>query len=85
MNQYENAPADVESAEGAKEKAGKPDSHSTLCRHGFTLEELAALQRFCLRYRDLVRSGRTPTPEQDARFVRYSAVCYMTGAAYVGY
>ncbi len=78
----ENAPDSVELSEGAK-VAGLAESHSTLCRCGFTLEELAALQHWCLKYSALVKSGRTPTPEQDARFLRYSAVCYRTGVAYV--
>lgn len=78
----ENAPTDCESVKGAN-LAVLAHSHSTLCRCGFTLEELAALQHYCLRYSALVRSGRTPTPEQDARFLRYSAVCYRTGVAYV--
>lgn len=82
MITYENASGSVELLEGAK-VAGLANAYSTLCRCGFTLEELAALQHYCLKYSALVKSGRTPTPEQDARFLCYSAVCYRTGAAYV--
>jgi hypothetical protein len=82
MTTNENAPNSVELSKGAK-VARLAKTHSTVCRSGFTLEELAALQHYCLRYSALVKSGRTPTPEQDARFLRYSAVCYHTGAAYV--
>jgi hypothetical protein len=82
MIAYESAPGSVELHEGAK-VAGQAGSYSTICRYGFTLEELAALQRYCLEYSTLVKSGRKPTPEQDARFLRYAAVCYRTGAAHV--
>ena len=82
MTRIENAPGNCTLPKGAK-VAGLADAYTTLCRCGFTLEELAALQHYCLKYSALVRSGGTPTPEQNARFMRYSAVCYRTGAAYV--
>ena len=47
----------------------------------FTPAELQALHRFCLKYRDLVRAGNKPTPEQDARFMRYQRVTYATEVA----
>ncbi|MCB1679140.1 MAG: hypothetical protein KDI16_10715 [Halioglobus sp.] len=48
----------------------------------FTQIELQAMARYCLQYRDLVRGGGTPTPEQDNQFLLFSRVCYAEGAAY---
>jgi len=48
----------------------------------FTPTELQALHGFCLKYRDLVRVGGKPTPEQDEKFMRYQAICYKAGVAY---
>ncbi len=47
----------------------------------FTNAELEAMNRHCLKFRDLVRGGGTPTNEQDARFMRYQRVTYAAGVA----
>ena len=49
----------------------------------FSLEELAELHFFCLKFRALVRAGGTPTPEQEQRFHQFSAITYASGVAYV--
>lgn len=46
----------------------------------FTHSELQALNRYCLKYRDLVRGGGTPTAEQDQQFMLFQSVCYAEGA-----
>ena len=43
--------------------------------------ELVAIHRYCLRYRDLVRSGGTPTQKQDTCFMAGQRMCYATGVA----
>jgi|GEM_PF-3001236 len=43
--------------------------------------ELQAMHRYCLEYRDLVRGGGTPTPEQDEMFMAFQRVCYAEGVA----
>jgi len=48
----------------------------------FTPTELQALHKFCLKYRDLVRGGGKPTPEQDEKFMAFQKVCYAEGVAY---
>jgi hypothetical protein len=48
----------------------------------FTDRELQAMHRWCLKYRDLVRSGGTPTPEQDEKFLLFQKACYAEGVAY---
>ena len=48
----------------------------------FSAEELRAMHRWCLQYRDFVRDGGTPSPEQDAQFRAFSTTCYATGVAY---
>ena len=47
----------------------------------FTTRELMSMLRWCIKYRDLVQSGGTPTPEQDARFMRFQLVTYTEGVA----
>lgn len=47
----------------------------------FTLEELATLQHWCIKYCNLVRGGGTPTPAQDRRFLEFSAITYAMGVA----
>jgi len=47
----------------------------------FTEEELQTMHRYCLKYRDIVRSGGTPTPEQDDNFFRFQWFCYQGGVA----
>jgi len=47
----------------------------------FTLAELQAMHRYCLKYRDLVRGGGTPTTEQDAMFMLFQRVTYSAGVA----
>jgi hypothetical protein len=48
----------------------------------FTPQELDAMNRYCLRFRDLVRAGGTPSAEQEASFMRYQQICYSEGAAH---
>ena len=47
----------------------------------FTMAELEAMHRFCLRFRELVRRGGDPTPEQEEAFMAFQFVCYETGVA----
>lgn len=48
----------------------------------FSEIELTQMHNYCIKYRNLVRSGGTPTKEQSTRFVRYQCVCYGEGVAY---
>ena len=48
----------------------------------FTPAELQAMHSYCLKYRDLVRSGNKPTPGQDDKFMAFQKVCYAEGAAH---
>jgi hypothetical protein len=48
----------------------------------FSPGDLIPLHRYCLHYRSLVRSGQTPTQEQDERFMRYQEICYAEGVAH---
>ena len=50
----------------------------------FTPEELQAMHRYCMKYRDLVCDGGTPTKEQDGKFMAFQKVCYAAGLAYEG-
>jgi hypothetical protein len=47
----------------------------------FSTTELQAMHRYCLKYRDLVRRGDTPTKEHDDNFMAYQKVCYGEGVA----
>tara|TARA_R110000772_G_scaffold267274_1_gene390891 strand:- start:5319 stop:5486 length:168 start_codon:yes stop_codon:yes gene_type:complete len=47
----------------------------------FTPAELQAMHKWCLKYRDLVRSGGKPSDEQDETFILFSTVTYQTGVA----
>ena len=47
----------------------------------FTEKELAQMHRYCLKYRDLVRSGKTPATEQDRKFHAFSKVIYAKGGS----
>ena len=47
----------------------------------FTEDELRQMQIYCLKYRDLVRSGGTPAPDQDEKFLAFQKVCYAEGVA----
>ena len=47
----------------------------------FTTNELQAMHRYCLKYRDLVRSGETPTDTQSLKFLRFQTICYAEGIA----
>tara|TARA_R110002072_G_scaffold300788_1_gene478953 strand:+ start:2377 stop:2622 length:246 start_codon:yes stop_codon:yes gene_type:complete len=49
----------------------------------YTTSELEALNRYCLKFRYLVHGGRTPTAEQEEKFMRYQAICHREGAAHV--
>jgi hypothetical protein len=46
-----------------------------------TPAQLETMHAICLQYRDLVRSGGTPTKEQDDVFRYYSDICYKDGIA----
>ena len=48
----------------------------------FTTAELEAMNRYCLKFRDLVRGGGTPTKQQEDSFMQYQAICYQEGAAH---
>jgi hypothetical protein len=48
----------------------------------FTKTELQAMHRYCLKYRDLVRSDGTTRQDQDEKFILFSRVCYAEGIAY---
>ncbi len=48
----------------------------------FTRAELQAMHRYCLTYRDLVRSGGKSAIEQDDKFMAYQRVCYAENVAY---
>ena len=48
----------------------------------FSPEELQQMHRYCLKYRDLVRGGGTPTPEQDTQFMVYQRICHQEGVAH---
>lgn len=48
----------------------------------FTSAELAAMNRYCLRFRDLVCGGGTPTKQQEKNFMQYQDICYEEGAAH---
>ena len=48
---------------------------------GFTKTELQAMHRYCLKYRNLARAGKTPTHYQDRNFLLFSRVCYAEGIA----
>ena len=48
----------------------------------FSLEELDEMNRRCLKYRDLVRGGGTPTTKQDNAFLAFQLVCYAEGVNY---
>ncbi|RLA42561.1 MAG: hypothetical protein DRR42_23205 [Gammaproteobacteria bacterium] len=44
--------------------------------------ELIQMHNYCIKYRDLVRSGAAPTEEQSTRFMKYQRVCFGEGVAY---
>jgi hypothetical protein len=47
----------------------------------FTKKELVQMHRYCMKYRDLVRSGKTPATEQNRKFRAFSKVTYAKGVA----
>lgn len=47
----------------------------------FTPEELQAMRRYCLKYRDLVRGGGTPTAAQTDKFMAFQNVTYLEEVA----
>ena len=59
----------------------QPTAEQILAPPEFTPDELQAMHRWCLKYRDLVRAGVTPTLEQDAQFRILARVTYETGVA----
>ena len=54
-----------------------------MTRPAFTDQELQAMHRFCLDYRDLVRRGGKPSGLQDVTFMAYQTICYQMGVAHV--
>ena len=50
----------------------------------FTLKELQAMHGYCLKYRDLCRSGKNPSDEQTDIFRKFEIVCYAEGVAFAG-
>jgi hypothetical protein len=50
----------------------------------FTRIELSYMHSWCLKYRDLVRAGSTPTTEQDEKFMLFQRICYVEGVACAG-
>ena len=56
-----------------------PTAAQILAPPEFTTAELQAMHRWCLIYRDAVRSGITPTLEQDAQFILFANVVYAEG------
>ena len=58
-----------------------PQKNEEIAPQEFTPDELEAMHRWCLKYRDLVRAGITPTLEQDAQFRILARVTYETGVA----
>lgn len=49
----------------------------------FTPDELQQMHKYCLKYRDLVREGQTPTLEQDENFFLFQRIAYAFEVAYV--
>ena len=45
---------------------------------------LKRMHEFCLDYRHMVRSGKTPGPALDALFMEYQSTCYAAGVAKAG-
>lgn len=78
MNANRNALDSYELSEGAKQNTTA--KNDTTPQPEITAQELRAMHRWCLKYRDLVRSGGKPSPEQDRRFMLFAPVCYATGA-----
>jgi hypothetical protein len=56
-----------------------PQKNEEIAPQEFTPDELQAMHRWCLIYRDAVRSGITPTLEQDAQFILFARVIYAEG------
>jgi len=56
-----------------------PQKNEEIAPQEFTPDEMQSVHRWCLKYRDLVRGGGTPTAEQDAKFMLFSRVVYAEG------
>ena len=65
-------------AAGLKEKERPPQLPY------FSDIELTQMHNYCIKYRDLVRNGETPTEEECKRFMLFQRVCYGEGIAYDG-
>jgi hypothetical protein len=48
----------------------------------FTPQELQAMHRYCLRYRDLVRAGETPNAKQTVQFMLFQRICHAEGVVH---
>ena len=47
-----------------------------------TLDDLEAMNLWCLSYKSKVRSGQVPTPEEDARYLTFLPFLHETGYCY---
>ncbi|PLW69446.1 CHC2 zinc finger domain-containing protein [Pseudohalioglobus lutimaris] len=61
----------------------KPREKSGSAAPFYTKDELDWAHLWCLTYRDNVKKGYKPSPEEDAKFRKYSDLCYREGVAYV--
>jgi hypothetical protein len=50
----------------------------------FTPGELQAMHRYCLKFRDLVRGGGTPSGVQSTNFLLFQRITYAFEVAYAG-
>ncbi len=62
--------------------AGDLREQEPLISLAFTNAELEAMNCYCLKFKELVRGGGTPTMEQNTRFMLYQTVCYSEGVAH---
>ncbi len=56
-----------------------PQTKEDVAAPELTPNELDEMHRWCLIYRDAVRAGITPKPEQDSQFLLFSRVVYAEG------
>lgn len=47
----------------------------------FEESELRVMHGWCIKYRNFVQAGGTPTPDQGARFMKFQRVTYAMGVA----
>ncbi len=73
--------ADTFHAEMAAALRSDDQQASDVTEPYFSVQELQAMHRWCLKYRDLVRGGGIPTPVQDRRFMAYQTATHWAGVA----